>query len=41
MALKRIKPVMVKSQPPLTPIRMDLEKVARGRQVARRIAKGK
>ena len=38
MVLKRIKPVMVKAQPPLTPIRASPEEMAKGRERARRIA---
>ena len=38
--LKRIPPVMVRPQPPLTPIRASPEEIAKGFERARRIAKG-
>ena len=41
MALKRIKPIMVRERPPNLPIRPDMEEVMKGRMRARRIAKGK
>ena len=41
MGLKRIRPVMVKEQPPLTPIRASPEEMAKGRERARRIARGR
>ena len=40
MHLKRLKPVLVKAQPPLTPIRASPEEIAKGRERARRIAMG-
>lgn len=39
--LRRIKPVMVKPQPPLTPIKTSMEEIERARLIGRRIAKGK
>ena len=38
MALRRIKPVMVKAQPPLTPIKTSMEEIERARRIGRRIA---
>ena len=41
MHLRRIKPVMVKRHPPLTPIEPSPEEMAKGRERARRIARGR
>ncbi len=41
MVLKRLKPVMVKRQPPLTPIEVSPKGMAKEREKFRRIAKGK
>ena len=41
MVLRRIKPIRVQAQPPLTPIKTSMEEIERARQIGRRIAKGR
>ncbi len=36
--LRRIRPVMVKAQPPLTPIKTSMEEIERARLIARKIS---